>query len=104
MGLHLPLPLLVEGKKVIQCPVVYAPPLILLNVGASHGVSLARACLTVCKYADIVACIHRPCLRHIGLTHCCDQEQQCTNLWGAAAVQGRAKVAADTDRRNQRCA
>lgn len=53
---HLPLPLLIESKQVIQCPVVDASPLILLNVGSRHGVSLTRACLTIRKYAYIVAC------------------------------------------------
>ena len=53
---HLPFPLLVQSKQVIQSPVVDATPLVLLNVGASHGMGLTRACLAVCKYADVVAC------------------------------------------------
>jgi len=53
---HLRFPLLVQSKQVIQSPVVDTTPLILLNVGASHGVGFSRACLAVCKYAHIVAC------------------------------------------------
>ena len=53
----LSLALRIQGKEVIQRPVVDATPLVLVNVGSCHGVGLSRARLSICKYADIVACI-----------------------------------------------
>ena len=53
---YLALAFSIQGKQVIQGSVVDASTLILLNVCACHGVSLARACLPVRKDAHIVAC------------------------------------------------
>lgn len=57
MVTHLSLSLGIQRKEVIQRPIIDAPPLILLNVRPRHGVRLPGACLSIGKYADIVACI-----------------------------------------------
>lgn len=74
---HLVLPLLVEVKQVVQCPVVDATPRHVLNLRARHGVGLTTAGLAVCKDAHIVACTHTQssqALRSHRFRHSCVME------------------------------
>ena len=53
---HLPFPLGTKRKQVVQCPIVDAATLHVVDVAARHGVRLAAASLAVRKDANVVAC------------------------------------------------